>query len=106
MNHNYIIFSDVGYSLWLDERRRRRHLGLPPRRSAKHKEKVPSFFYTIRIRNPADVAANERPLFREAQFEWQGVKVNREHIQSDNHSNSELSKWWFTRSSKFYRHVL
>ena len=101
-----IHFSDVGYSLWMDERQRRRRAGLPPRRSSKNKDKVPSYFYTVRIRNPADVAANERPIFREEQFEWRGTKVNREHVQSDGHSNSELSKWWFTRSSKFYRHLL
>lgn len=88
----------------MDERQRRQRNGLPLRRSSKHKEKVPSFFYTVRIRNPVDVAANERPIFPEHQFEWQGIKVNREHVQSDAHSNSELRKWWFTRSRKCYRH--
>ena len=90
----------------MDERQRRRRQGLSARRSSRNKEKVPSFFYTRRIRNPVDVAANERPLFAEEQFEWRGSKVNREHVQSDGHSNSELSKWWFSRHRKFYRHFL
>ena len=90
----------------MDERQRRRRAGLPPRRSSKNKDRVPSYFYTVRIRNPADVAANERPIFQEIQFEWRGTRVEREHIQSDSHSDSELRKWWFTRSSKYYSHVL
>ena len=98
----FLYFSDVGYSYWLDERQRRRRNGLPLRRSSKHKEKVPSYFYTVRIRNPLDVAANERPVFTEEQFPWKGTKISREHVQSDDHSNSELRKWWFTRSRKFY----
>ena len=86
----------------MDERQRRRRNGLPARRSSRNKDKVPSYFYTTRIRNPVDVAANERPIFTDEQFIWKGVKVNREHVQSDSHSNSELRKWQISRSSKFY----
>ena len=89
----------------MDERQRRRRNGLPLRRSSKNKEKVPSYFYTVRIRNPADVAANIAPVFAEDQMMWRGSKITREHVQSDDHRNSELRKWWFTRSRKFYRHI-
>ena len=93
----------------MDERQRRVRKGLSLRRSKKNKDKVPSFFYTTRIRNPPDVTANESPVFTPEQSIWKGTQVEREHVQSDAHSNSELSKWWFTRhthSSKYYRHIL
>ena len=93
----------------MDERQRRLRKGLPLRRSKKNKEKVPSFFYTTRIRNPPNVAANESPIFLPEQSAWKGTQVERGHVQSDAHSDSELSKWWFTRSqygsSKFYSHI-
>ena len=104
----YGLFSPVGYAFWMDERQRRMRNGLPLRRSKKNKEKVPSFFYTVRIRNPPDVAANESPIFPEGSA-WKGTQIVREHVQSDSHSNSELSKWWYTRSQgdcKFYSHFL
>ena len=99
-------FSAVGYSFWLDERQRRRHNGLSMRRTRKHKDKVPSFFYTTRIRNPPDVPANESPIFGEDEQMWKGTQVLREHIQSDSHQSSELRKWWFSRYRKFYSHIL
>ena len=90
----------------MDERQRRMRNGLPLRRTKKNKDKVPSYFYTVRIRNPPDVAANESPIFRNDQLVWKGAQIVREHVQSDAHSNSELSKWWFSRSRegsrKFY----
>ena len=86
----------------MDERRRRRYNGLPARRSKKNKEKVPSYFFTTRIRNPPDVTANESPIFGDDQQMWKGNQVLREHVQSDAHASSELRKWWFTRSRKFY----
>ena len=96
-------FSADGYALWLDERQRRRRNGLPLRRSRKNnKNRVPSFFYTTRIKNPLDVAANEDPVFTEDQAMWRGTRVERGHIQSDAHEASELRKWWFSRARKFY----
>ena len=84
--------------------------GLPVRRSKKNKDKVPSYFYTVRIKNPPDVAANESPIFPEEHLAWKGTQIVREHVQSDSHSASELSKWWYTRSSfgdrKSYSHSL
>ena len=90
----------------MDERNRRRRTGLPPRRSRKNKDKVPSYFYTTRIRNPLDVAANESPNFGEDQLIWKGTQILREHVQSDAHADSELRKWWYSRARKFYRHLL
>ena len=90
----------------MDERRRRRHNGLPARRTKKHKEKVPSYFFTTRIRNPPDVTANESPIFGEDQQIWKGTQVLREHVQSDAHASSELRKWWFTRYRKSIDHLL
>ena len=86
----------------MDERQRRRRNGLPARRSSRNKDKVPSYFFTSRIKNPVDVAANERPVFAEDQIIWKGTKVNREHVQSDSHSNSELRKWRISRYRKSY----
>ena len=94
----------MGYAFWMDERRRRRYNGLPARRTKKNKEKVPSYFFTTRIRNPPDVAANESPIFGDEQQMWKGNQVLREHVQSDAHANSELRKWWFTRYRKSIDH--
>ena len=94
------VSSAVGYAYWMDERQRRRHNGLPARRTKKNKDKVPSYFYTTRIRNPPDVTANESPIFGEDQQIWKGTQVLREHVQSDAHASSELRKWWFTRHRK------
>ena len=55
-------------------------------------------------RNPPDVAANESPIFGDDQQMWKGNQVLREHVQSDAHANSELRKWWFTRSRKSIDH--
>ena len=63
---------------------------------------MPSYFWTTRIRNPLDVAANIVPNFGEDQLVWKGAQVEREHVQSDTHRDSELRKWWFSRSRKFY----
>ena len=84
---------------------RRRHNGLPIQRN-KRQEKLPSFFYSVRIVNPPEVAANEDPVFNEGQEQWRGRKILREHVRNDQHGHSELSKWWFTRSSKYYSHIL
>ena len=101
-----LYFRATGYAFWLDERQRRRHKGLPARRSRKNKDKVPSYFYTVKIHNPPDVAANERPVFTEGQAIWRGTQVVREHIQNDAHERAGLRKWWFSRSRKYYSHVL
>ena len=90
----------------MDERQRRRHNGLTMRRTRKNKDKVPSYFYTTRIRNPPDVAANESPIFGDDEQMWKGTQVLRDHIQSDAHESSELRKWWFSRHRKYYSHLL
>ena len=107
MSHNLLsyrlcFFSCNGYQFWADEIERRRRNGLPTKR--KRQDRLPAYFYTVRIINPPDVAANETPVFSEEQSQWQGTRVLREHVLSDAHSQSELRKWWFTRSSKYYRH--